>query len=47
MSSQTVTSQRPEWPLSKVVLATALCAGYAVVLLSLLYPIYMHIFVFD
>jgi hypothetical protein len=47
MSSQTLTPHAPEWSLSKFVLVTVLCAGYAGILLALLYPIYMHIFVFD
>jgi hypothetical protein len=47
MSVQTMSPQAPAWPLSKFVLVIALGAGYATILLALLYPIYMHLFVFD
>ena len=47
MSVQTVTPQRPEGSLSKLVLVTVLCVGYATILAALAYPIYMHLFVFD
>jgi hypothetical protein len=47
MSSQSLTPHAPGWSLSKFMLVTALCAGYAGIVLALLYPIYMHIFVFD
>jgi hypothetical protein len=47
MSSQMVTVRGPERSLSKYVLMIALCAGYAAILAALLYPIYMHMFVFD
>ena len=47
MSVQTMSPQPPAWPLSKLVLVVALSAGYAAVLVALLYPIYMHLFVFD
>jgi hypothetical protein len=48
MSIQSLESPRSiEWPSSKFVAGTLLTVGYAVIVLSLLYPIYMHLFVFD
>jgi hypothetical protein len=47
MSLQTISPERPTWPLSKFALVIALGAGYAAIVLALLYPIYMHLFVFD
>ena len=47
MSLQTVTDQGPERSISKILFVTVLCTAYAGILASLLYPIYMHLFVFD
>jgi hypothetical protein len=46
-STHIVPVHSPERSLSKYVLVIALGVGYAAILASLLYPIYMHLFVFD
>jgi hypothetical protein len=46
-STHIVPVHAPERPLSKYVLVIALGVGYAAILAALLYPIYMHLFVFD
>jgi hypothetical protein len=47
MSLQTLTHQESERSLPKIVFAAVMCAAYAGILAALLYPIYMHLFVFD
>ena len=48
MSTQSLHHPRSvEWPSSKFVTGAVLTVGYAVIVLSLLYPIYMHLFVFN
>jgi hypothetical protein len=47
MSLQTIPAQASWRPFSKFVFVAALCAAYAIIIAALLYPIYMHVFVFD
>jgi hypothetical protein len=47
MSIQLLTTQDGGRTFSKFVFTAVLCVAYASILAALLYPIYMHLFVFD
>jgi hypothetical protein len=47
MSLQMLTAQDGGRPFSKLVFVAVLGVAYASIVAALLYPIYMHLFVFD